>query len=155
MIQDKILGGTTMLTTIVKEQEVEIQMNYLQGFPEPGAYFAYHSIKVDITSYENNQEIEKLKKIFIEKLAHAELQLINEGIRFRYLYPEMEHIYEIHSMYKYIEEVVEEIQEKLKGVEIPYVNRSRYLYIKFLLLTSIVSKLLKFRGTVKIDRKRR
>ena len=100
-----------MLTTIVKEQEVEIQMNYLQGFPEPGAYFAYHSIKVDITSCENNQEIENLKKVFMEKLADAEFQLINEGLRFRYLYPEMEHIIEIHSMDKFIEEVAEGMQE--------------------------------------------
>lgn len=121
MIQDKLLGGTTMLTTIVKEKEVEIQMNYLQGFPEPGAYFAYHSIKVDISSCENNQEIEKIKKAFMAKMADAEFQLINEGIQFRYLYTEMEHICEIHSMDKYIEEVVDEIQEKLKEVEIPYV----------------------------------
>ncbi|MEK4244452.1 hypothetical protein MKZ20_03805 [Psychrobacillus sp. FSL K6-2684] len=110
-----------MLTTIVKEKEVEIQMNYLQGFPEPGAYFAYHSIKVDISSCENNQEIEKIKKAFMAKMADAEFQLINEGIQFRYLYTEMEHICEIHSMDKYIEEVVDEIQEKLKEVEIPYV----------------------------------
>lgn len=121
MIYDKLLGGIIMLTTIVKEQEVEIQMNYLQGFPKPGAYFVYHSIKVDITSCENNGEIEKLKLVFMEKLADAEFQLINEGIQFKYLYPEMEHIYEIHSMDKYIEEVAEGIQDKLKGIEIPYV----------------------------------
>ena len=111
-----------MLKTRVNEQDVDIQIEYLDGFPEPGTYLDYYAIQVDITPWETNEELAHLKKIFMDQLPNFEFQLIDKGFKFKYKYKELYDIciFNCHSIEKDIEEVVTKVQEKLSGIEIPY-----------------------------------
>ncbi|MGJ9385236.1 hypothetical protein [Salipaludibacillus sp. CF4.18] len=111
-----------MLTTTVNNQEVHIQSDFPEGYLESGSFFHYYSIKVDLTSFQNQKEVKEVTQEIMSVLGEdCELQILNGQLLCKCKNPKMTTILHCHMLGRGVEEKVSEIQERLKGIKIPYV----------------------------------